>query len=136
MTCYYDDTNEVSKCVKPAKEGTKPENTKCMDGLLVDKDGKCAKYGILNDGIELKSGNIKLCKSGLSHPDKNFKIIYYSIDTDPICEKGSVLKTKGKLKDGTEIGNDNDCLSEADYNGVEKFIIDILNYNLSFMVSS
>lgn len=121
LICYYDDKNDVSKCARPANEGTKPENTDCLGGLLVDNDGKCAKYGILDDGIELKSGEEKLCKSGLSHPDKDFKIICDSIDTDPVCEKRSVLKTKGKWKDGTEIVNDNDCLSGTDYNGIEKF---------------
>ena len=119
LTCYDDYKNDVRKCAKPAGEGTKPENTNCLEGLLIDNDGKCAKYGILDDGIELKSGFTQLCKSGLAHYNKN-KYICDSIDTEPICEKGSVLKTKGKWKDGTEIDNGGDCLSKTDYNGVEK----------------
>ena len=119
LICYTD-SNDVSKCVKPAKEGEKPEKTRCMSGLVKDNDGKCAKYGILDDGTELKSGNTLLCKSGLAHYDKNYKFICDSIDSEPKYEKKNVLKTKGQWKDGSEIGNNNDCLSELDYNGVEK----------------
>jgi len=120
----YPNSNDVSKCVKPAKEGVKPEKTRCMPGLLIDNDGKCAKYGILDDGTELGSGDPLLCKSGFAHYDKNNKKICDSIDTEPKCEKKYVLKTKGKWKEGTEIGNEigmeYNCLSEEDYNGVEK----------------
>lgn len=118
----YSDSNGVQKCVKPAKEGTKPENTRCMDGLLVGDDEKCVKYGTLDDGSELKNVRDELlCKSGLAHSDKNNKYICDSIDTEPICEDKNILKTKGKWKDGTELGNNYYCLGETDYNGVEKF---------------
>lgn len=120
LTCYIDNKNGVRKCAIPAKEGTKPENTYCMEGLLRDNDDKCAKYGILDDGSELKTGNEELCKSGLSHRNKDYKTICDSIETDPICE-GSVIKTKGKWKDGTEIGDYDSCDRKTDYNGVEKF---------------
>jgi hypothetical protein len=115
----YPDSNSVSKCVKPAKEGTKPENTECMGGLIEDNDGKCAKYGILDDGSELK-GDRELCKSGFAHMDKNFKFICDSIDTEPICEKEFLLKTKGRWKEGTEMGENSDCVKQTDYNGVDK----------------
>jgi hypothetical protein len=120
LTCYNDYSKGVSKCVQPAKEGTKPENTNCIEGLLIDNDGKCAKYGILDDGTELKTGNPELCKSGFAHQDKNYKYICDSIDTEPVCEKENVLKTKGKWKEGTEIGDNFYCLKQTDYNGVEK----------------
>ena len=61
-----------------------------------------------------------LCKSGLAHFNKSYIYICDSNDSEPICEKKNVLKTPGKWKDGTEINNNYDCLSETDYNGVEK----------------
>jgi len=119
LTCHYD-SNGVKKCVKPAKEGEKPEYTNCIPGLLIGDDGKCAKYGILDDGSELKTRNTLLCKSGFAHFDKNGKFICDSISVDPKCEKRNVLKTKGTWKEGTEIDANSGCISETDYNGVEK----------------
>lgn len=102
------------KCTKYAKEGEKPDKTKCIGGLAVDNDGKCAKYGSIEDGKELQSENELLCKSGLYHFTEDYKYICDSIDTDPECNE-SGIKTKGKWKDGTLI--ESGCVTKEDYSG-------------------
>ena len=108
------------KCAKLAKEGTKPDNNvECMAGFGLDKDGKCTKYGTLEDGDELGGGDELLCKSGLSHynTDKK-KVVCDSIKTDPQCKNGIVTK-KGEWNDGTPIDQDGYCDLETDYKGTE-----------------
>ena len=107
------------KCAKLTKEGAKPDNNvECMAGFGVDKDGKCTKYGTLDDGDEL-GGDELLCKSGLYHynTDKK-KYVCDSIKTEPQCKNGIVTK-KGEWNDGTPIDYDGDCESETDYKGTE-----------------
>jgi hypothetical protein len=148
LVCASDSSNAL-KCVKPAKDGEKSDYTKCMDGLKVDKDGKCAKYGSLENGSSLGpfdytryfgnnynyNGNFDisylnevddernlLCKSGLSHlkvEGTNFYYVCDTIETEPVCKDGSVT-TAGKWTDGTAIPIGTGCRTEEDYTGAEK----------------
>ena len=116
LFCPRQYSNEP-KCTKYAKEQEKPDKTECIGGLVLDKDGKCAKYGSIDVGQELGSGDELLCNSGLSHLTENgSKIICDSIDTDPECKENGI-KTKGKWKDGTPIDNDYQCVTQEDYSG-------------------
>ena len=113
LYCPYQNSNEP-KCIKLAKEKEKPDKTECIGGLGLDKDGKCAKYGSIDDGKELGDGDELLCKSGLSHSTEDRKTVCDSIDIEPECNENGI-KTKGKWKDGTLI--ENGCITEEDYLG-------------------
>ena len=102
------------KCTKLAKENEKPDKTKCIGGLGLDKDGKCAKYGTVEDGNELGDGDELICKSGLSHGTATLTTICDSIEIEPECNENG-LKTQGKWKDGTPILFG--CSKEEDYSG-------------------
>ena len=107
---YY--TNEP-KCTKFATEGEKPDKTSCISGLVLDKDGKCAKYGSVDDGKEI-GGDELICKSGLSHATTTSTTICDSIEIEPECNENG-LKTQGKWKDGTPILLG--CSTQEDYSG-------------------
>ena len=125
LTCYgtYDNSNNQYnyKCVKYAKEGEKPEKTDCMNGLNVNKDGKCAKYGTVEDKNEIPNiYDSMLCKSGLAHiktDEKTFTSTFIcdSIDEEPECNDQGLIKKAGKWSDGTPI-NDG-CTVKEDYTG-------------------
>ena len=111
-------TNEP-KCTKLAKESEKPDKTRCIEGLELDKDGKCAKYGSIEDGKELGDGDELLCKSGLSHDkldesSNSYITVCDSIETDPECNENGI-KTKGKWNDGTLI--EGGCRTRENYSG-------------------
>ena len=121
LVCASDSSN-ARKCVKPAKDGEKPDYTECMDGLKVNKDGKCAKYGSLDNGSSLGAFDYSriinynfgndydygdydysylyevddeknlLCKSGLSHIKGEGNNYYYVCDT---------IETDPVCKDGS-----------------------------------
>ena len=122
--------NNDKKCVKPVlTTGTKPDHTtECGKGLTGDLDGKCQKYGTIEDGAKTtRPGLNKLCKSGLAHSKTEGTQHYYICDriqTDPKCDKvDSVLKitTAGKWEKGDDIpvttGEAVGCLEAEDYNG-------------------
>lgn len=114
--------NEI-RCIEPIlTAGTKPEHTQCGDGLLVDPEGKCQKFGTIEDGE--KTSNALLCKSGISHPkggDANYDICD-RIDTEPKCgedESGAKkVITAGKWAKGGDIPvGSGGCKDDEDYNG-------------------
>ena len=131
LTCTYDSNNN-KKCFKLAKEGEKIETSKpdCMDGLELDKDNKCVKYGTVDDKTEIGYYSSLICKSGFAHYkyDENHVAtsrICDSIKTEPVCDENG-LKTKGKWSDDTEIQED-DCKTKIDYTGAKKFYSDYSN---------
>jgi len=122
LVCYgsYSNLNLVTKCVKPATEGNKPDNTYCMKGLLADYDNKCRKYGTLDDKTVIIQGMELLCKSGLAHRRTSPTVDYIcdSLESEPECVDEEVKKA-GSWSDGTEIptGRDSNCIRETDYAG-------------------
>ena len=130
LGCIYDSNNNY-KCVKLVKKDEKVEKSKprCMDGLGIDKDDKCVKYGTVDDKTEIgfSSPNL-ICKSGYAHTkyDENHipSRICDSIKTEPVCDENG-LKTKGKWSDDTEI--DDDCTIKKDYTGAKKCYSDYSN---------
>ena len=125
LTCYYsyDSSNNYNtKCVKRSKEGEKLDKNECMNYLKVDKDGKCAKYGTVDDKNEIPSiSSSLLCKSGLAHEKTDEKTwvtttICDSIEEEPVCDEHG-LKKEGKWSDGSSIKDG--CDVEEDYTGKE-----------------
>ena len=132
LECIYDSNNN-KKCFKLAKHEEKIETSKphCMDGLEIDKDKKCVKYGTVDDKAEIDfSSSSLICKSGFAHTKYDehgipTSRICDSIKTEPVCDENG-LKTKGKWSDDTEIQED-DCTTKIDYTGAKKFYSDYSN---------
>ena len=122
LICHdYSDTSNDEKCVKPVlTAGTKPDrSTECGEGLELDAEGKCQKYGTIADGEKTQSitGINKLCKSGLSHQKADGSdYICDRIEEEPVCDATGVI-TKGKWAKGDEIGLGETCKHATDYNG-------------------
>jgi hypothetical protein len=123
LECTQDSNNNY-KCVKLVKQGEKIETSKpdCMEGLEIDKDNKCVKYGTVDDKTEIGFYTSSLiCKSGFAHfkyDDKNIPSrICDSVKTEPVCDENG-LKTKGKWSDDTEIADG--CMISEDYTGANK----------------
>ena len=120
LECHYESNNSY-KCVKLVKEGEKIEASKphCMNGLGVDKDNKCVKYGTVADKTEIGVSSPKyICKSGFAHlkydEHYNFYKICDSIKTEPVCGENGI-KTNGKWSDDKDITDG--CDTATDYTG-------------------
>ena len=112
--------NTEKKCVKLVlTAGTKPDHTKCGEGLRTDAEGKCQKFGTIADGEKTSQIEVnKLCKSGLAHQkaDTDY-FICDRIDTEPICDENG-MKTPGKWANGDAIPiEEGGCYHAVDYNG-------------------
>ena len=126
-----DSPSEKKKCHKLAKEGEDGTKYGCLDFLALNKEGKCKKYGTLEDGEKVPIGSQYLCKSGYCN-EKSDETGYYclcvSLTTEPTCNKGKVT-SKGEWSDKEEIpvntdkewDTTNDCLAARDHSGTVKF---------------
>ena len=103
--------------------GTIPEagKTICGKGLIPDLEGKCQKYGSIEDGGKTKLGGELLCKSGLySIKVENGETQYICdrIETDPKCGEDETVTTAGKWVKGGDITvGSGGCQTGTDYNG-------------------
>lgn len=126
-TLNRDSPSEKMKCHKLAKEGEDGTKYGCLDGLALDKEGKCKKYGTLEDGEKVPdNGSRYLCKSGYCNTKYDETGSYYclcvSLTTEPTCNKGKVT-SKGEWSDKVEIpvNTYSNCQAARDHSGTVKY---------------
>ena len=124
-----DSPSEKKKCHKLAKENEDGTKYGCLSGLALNIEGKCKKYGTLEDGEKTESRY--LCKSGYcnyKYDDTGSYCLCVSLKTEPTCNKGKVT-SKGEWSDKQEIpvNTDNDrdlndnCHAARDHSGTVKY---------------
>ena len=127
-TTNPDSPSEKAKCHKLAKEDEDGTKYGCLYGLAVNIEGKCKKYGTLEDGEKVPETSEYLCKSGYYKHKFDETGSYYicaSLTTEPTCNKGKVT-SKGEWSDKEEIPVNNDnrnygCLAARDHSGTVKY---------------
>ena len=144
LSCSYD-SSDTGKCVKFIKEGSKIDKVGCMPGLGADIDGKCVKYGSIDNKVVLRKYDYSfmnhysiddyedldlnlLCKSGLYHrridtTNGKLEFVCDTVEKEAECkEDSSIPKTNGKWGDESPI--DDGCNTEEDYNGKKIYYSD------------
>lgn len=132
LICTKGTSDTKRKCYKLADENEDGTKYGCLFGLAINKEGKCKKYGTLEDGEKVPNygdSNL-LCKSGYSKPttDEPTMSICVSLTTEPTCSKGKVTsKGEWSNKDEISVNSDReydinyDCLASRDYSGTVKY---------------
>lgn len=127
LTCAYDADSEKYKCFKLAKEDEEAKHG-CLGGLIPNIEGKCKKYGTVDDGGKVPYNRYSsyeyrlLCKSGICIPqsddDGNEFCLCVSLTTEPTCSKGEVSK-EGEWSDKTKIPEKSECKIGKDITGTD-----------------
>ena len=97
-------------CKKYLKEGETDNVIRCGSYLAKNAEGKCVKYGTLDDGVTPSYGGAFACKSGLINESGACD----SIETAPTCSSTSVT---GKWKIGGDISSTTRCSSGTNAEG-------------------